>query len=321
MTELVSLAESMELLSPLRDAEGLCAYIRECGCDGAEFIYCAPGAGGIATPEAAVGYHLMFYPEWIGFFLHDEDYIKRHFGTWETAYGYYRCKTAADYIDLLRLDMDRAQALGARYAVFHVSDVSGEEILTRRFEHTDAQVIETSAALLNAAMHGRGYTFRLLLENLSTPGMTLVDPHETERMLGLVEYANTGIMLDTGHLMCTNLALRNEAEAFEYVSDAVKRHGELAKLIYGVHLHKSVTGDVVRDMLSRRITPESGFYERFAQSYAWVRRIDPHLPVSDPAARAFIELVGPEYLVHELSADDLDAKRSAVLAQRAALGF
>lgn len=311
----------MELLAPLRNAEGLRRYIADCGCSGAEYIYCAPGAEGIAGADTAIGYHLMFYPEWIGFFRHDDAYIARHFGSWDTAYGYYRCKTAAEYVDMLRADMDRAEALGARYAVFHVSDVSGMEILSQRFEHSNAEVIEASAELLNAALDGRAYSFRLLLENLSTPGMTLTDPRETERMLRLVRYANTGIMLDTGHLMCTKPSLQNEKEAFEYVSNTVKRHGALAKLICGVHLHKSVTGAAVRELRSLSVAPEAGFYARFAQSYAWVKRIDPHLPVTDPAARALIELVQPEYLVHELSADDLETKRRAVKAQRAALGF
>lgn len=295
--------------------------VSRCGCDGVEAIRCAPYCDGAIPSGLIEGYHLMFYPDWVGFFQEDDAYITRHFGHREAAERYYGCKTPDDYVRLIRDDMDRAERLCARYAVFHVSDVSSGEILSYRYEHTNGEVIRASAELINAAMFGRDYHFTLLLENLFTPGMTLADPRETELMLSLTDYKNTGIMLDTGHLMCTDTRLGSEDEAIKYVIDTVRRHGALGDRFRGVHLHRSVTGSVVRELLSLRLTPDDDFYKAFAQSYAWVQRIDSHKPVESAAARDLIEFVEPEYIVHELAAANACEKLAAVAKQRAALGF
>ena len=210
--------------------------------------------------------------------------------------------------------------MGVEYAVFHVSDVSNEEIFDYKWEHTNAEVIDATAELLNYVMKGRDYHFKLLLENLFTPGMTLADPRETERMLDALDYENNGLLLDTGHLMSTNLELRDEEQAIEFAKETVRRHGELAGYFRGMHLHKSLSADTVREMFSLHIVPEKEFYACFAQSYEWILKIDRHQPFSSPSVLSLIDLVEPDYLVHEVSAPNREAKTRAVLAQMRALG-
>lgn len=295
--------------------------IAACGCAGAEAIYCAPYTEALKGASAVMGYHLMFYPDWIGFFRGDEDYIRRNYGTREVMEGYFRCKTPDEYVMRLRADMDMAERLHARYAVFHVSDVSSREILSFSFEHTNREIIKASAELLNRAMAGREYHFTLLLENLFTPGMTLVDPAQTELALSLVNYSDVGIMLDTGHLMITNPALKTEREAWGYVCGIIKKHGALKKHISGLHIHKSLAGDAISALIREKPVIEKDFYAAFAQSYDWILRIDRHLPACDPAARDVLELAAPKYIVHELAAADAPAKLAAVSEQRRALGM
>ena len=57
-------------------------------------------------------------------------------------------------------------------------------------------------------------------------------------------------MLDTGHLMHTNLELRTQEEAIDYVLEQVQRQEELAGYIRGIHLNQSLTGEFVKEYLS-----------------------------------------------------------------------
>lgn len=320
MYNIVNIVSNDDWLKEYRDSDDLRSFIGGCLCDGAEAIRCLPDGSGKVTPDLLKGCHLMFYPNWVDFWRGNETYLKKHFGSREVWEGYYRCKTPEEYAEMIRADMDWAEEMGAEYAVFHVSDVSNEEIFDYKWEHTNTEVIDATAELLNYVMRGRGYHFKLLLENLFTPGMTLTDPHETERMLSALDYENKGLLLDTGHLMSTNLDLENEDEALDYVLSTVRRHGELARYIRGMHLHQSVTGACVREMFAQNIVPERDFYASFAQSYAWILKIDRHLPFTSPRVRELIDLVQPDYLVHELAAPDRDAKTKAVLRQMKALG-
>jgi len=320
MYHIVNIVANDDWLKEYRDSEDMWDFIRGCRCDGAEVIRCQPDTTGIIKPEMTLGCHLMFYPNWVDFWHGNETYLKKHFGTREVWEGYYLCKTPDEYAAMVRADMDYAEGMGVKYAVFHVSDVSNEEIFDYKWEHTNNEVIDATAELLNFVMKGRDYHFKLLLENLFTPGMTYTDPRETERMLSKLDYENKGLLLDTGHLMSTNLELRNEDEAIDYVLDTVRRHGSLAKYIRGMHLHQSVTGDTVREMFAQHIVPEKDLYKCFAQSYAWILKIDRHLPYTSPRVGEIIDLVQPDYLVHELAAPDRGAKTQAVLSQMRALG-
>lgn len=51
-------------------------------------------------------------------------------------------------------------------------------------------------------------------------------PEMTRRLLDQIHYPKKGIMLDTGHLMHTNLELRTEEEAIGYILEKIKAHGE-----------------------------------------------------------------------------------------------
>lgn len=321
MTNIINVVSEDNWLSSFKDSSDMRAYIKECGCDKVEYIRCPPDTTGIITKDMVEGAHLAFYPNWVDFYHQNEDYLYRHFGSKEVWEGYYMCKTPEDYIKYIEADMAYAQSMGVKYAVFHVSDVSNEEMFTYNWEHSNTEVIKTTAELLNTVMKGKEYSFTLLLENLFTPGMDFTNPKETELMLSLVDYENKGIMLDTGHLMSTNLDITTEAEGFKYVMSKVREHGELAKYIKGCHLHKSVSGEYTKAMLKKNIVPKKDFYECFAQSYDVVLHIDRHENATAKEARELIDLVSPEYLVHELSAKTRETKKEAVRTQLATLGM
>ena len=210
--------------------------------------------------------------------------------------------------------------MGAEYAVFHINDVSNEEVLTYEWEHTNREVIVAAAEIINELTRGRNYHFKLLLENLFTPGMTLLNPNETELMLNLVNYENKGIVMDTGHLMCAPQNIIEEEQGIDFVLQTVKNHGELAKYIKALHLHQSTTGNFVADLKTRNIIPEKDFYALWAQSYNVILNIDQHRPFTSPRVQEILELVKPEFVCHEISAKNRADKLEKVLVQMKALG-
>jgi len=205
--------------------------------------------------------------------------------------------------------------------VLHVSDVSIEEGYTYRWLHGDEDVIDAACELANALFRGVGDGPALLLENQWWPGFTFTEPGKTERLLRGIDYKNKGILLDTGHLMNTNTALKTQAEGADYILRMIEAHGSLAEHIRGMHLHYSLSGDYVREHTGFMPDTLPGDYNgRFAASYAQhILKIDRHLPWSDVSVRRVVERAKPDWLTHELSVSGREALAQAVGAQRRAL--
>lgn len=308
-------------LKEYKDRADMDSFINECKCDGVEVIRGGDDDTDIYCPENVVGVHLYFYPNWLDFWNNDVESLERHFGSREIWENYYRATNREEFLKPYQADMDYAEAMGVEYAVFHINDVSNEEILNYEWEHTNKQVITAAAEIINELTRGRNYHFRLLLENLFTPGMMLLNPSETELMLSLVDYENKGIVMDTGHLMCAPQNITNEEQGIDFVLNTVKKHGELAHYIKALHMHKSTTGDYVAELKKQTIIPEKDFYDRWAQAYNVILNIDRHQPFTNPRAQEIIDLVQPEFVCHELSAKTRAEKLEKVLIQMKTLGI
>ena len=141
------------------------------------------------------------------------------------------------------------------------------------------------------------------------------------RLLDAVVYGNKGIMLDTGHLMNANPALTSQAQGAAWIGEMLDAHGPLCRYIRGVHLHQSLSGPYVRAQTGTLPALPKDYLERFSISYGHILRIDTHSPWTDPSVRALVERIGPEFLVHELSAPNRAARARALALQTRALGF
>ena len=319
LLQTVNFVNEERSLAPFADAATIRAYIASCGVDGLEPIRCGEEPRGLLQPDMVTGVHLVFYSDWVDFWRGDEAKLRYKFGSREVLRQLYLCEDREGFVAQFRADMDWAQRMGARYAVFHVSDVSVDEGLSYRWEHTDREVIDASCELLNLLTDGQDYDFELLLENLWWPGFRFTDPATTEYLLGRVHYPKTGILLDTGHLMNTNRAIRSQAEGCAYIRRCLDAHGSLAKLVRGVHLHQSVSGAYVEEALKHVPPHDPDYFRSFASSYEHIRRIDTHRPFTDPAVRELVERIDPAYLTHELAARGYEEKRAVTLAQKALL--
>ena len=176
MYRLINAVSENSILSQYENSAALEEYYRSCGCDGLEVIRCGEDDRKIVTPDMVVGCHLVFYSDWVDFWLGREDRLKYKFGSDDVIRQMYMCDNRDDFIAQFKADMDYAQRMGAKYAVFHVSDVSIDEGYTYTWEHTDKEVIDASIEMLNICTDGADYSFELLLENLWWKGFSFTDP-------------------------------------------------------------------------------------------------------------------------------------------------
>ena len=319
MVELISLPLSRAVLAGYGGGEGLRREVGSLGCQGIEGIWAGEDLSEELPPGLVPGYHLTFFPDWLDFFREDRTALLRKYGSLEAVRSFYGGWGADCLLALYRADLDRARSLGARYVVFHVSDVSVEEGYTYRWLHTDREVIDASAQIVNALLED-GDSFDFLMENQWWPGLTLTDPEETSHLLEDVRYPRKGLLLDTGHLMNTDPSLGSEEEGVAYLHRMLDRHGVLCRYIRGIHLHQSLSGGYVRahtGALPPDLPEDS--VERFGVSYGHILRIDQHRPWTSPRIRTVVDRLRPPYLTHELAADGPEDRRAAVLRQRRTL--
>ena len=320
MRELVSFPVYAESLAEYAGMDELVQSVRTLGCDGIEAIWGGDDTWKMLPPGFASGYHLIFYPDWLDFWRGDEKALVQKFGSREAYTSFYGGADRQTLVEQYRADLARAAALHVRYAVYHVSDVSIEEGYTYRWLHSDESVIDAAAELINEAVGEREPPFPILVENQWWPGFRFTDPRLTQRLLSALRFENKGILLDTGHLMNTNTALRSQREGANYLLKMLEAHGSLSKSIKAVHLHQSLSGEYVRahtGMLPEVLAPD--YITRFGDSYGHILQIDRHMAWTDPCVRELVERIAPDFLTHELSSRTRASREKDVTIQRAAL--
>lgn len=288
------------------DSRDLQCFYKDRGLDGLELMLDMENPFPEIIPrDDVVGVHLRMFPYWLDLWKGNQTALLENFGTEEALLSFYGGigGRGAIYRRLER-ELWEAEALGAQYVVFHVSDVSFVEAWDRRFIHGDAEVIDTACTLINELLDVGGYTFDFLVENLWWPGFTMTDPWLTKRLLDGIHYEHKGIMLDVGHLLHTNLELSDMDQSVRYVKKMLERHKGLIHEIKGIHLHQSLTGDYVKAMLvgySRETVSDQGF---FWKTMGHVYNMDTHQPWVDGDFMSIIKAVDPKYLVLEFVTAD-----------------
>ncbi len=288
--------------------------------DGIELTCFEEDSRGIVPEERVTGIHMNCLPCWVDFWRGDMDACVREFDDPATVRAVFGGDRPEALLRHYRRDLAAAKRYGAEYVVFHVCDSSAEETFTGRSRHTDAEVIDASAELLNELFRGGEDGPWLLLENLWYAGHRFTDPEMTARLLDRVRYPKTGLMLDTGHLLHTRADLATQADGVRYIEAMLDLHGDLAKRIRGVHLNQSLTGSVIRETQAHPPKPAATYPERTAQLFEYVFAIDRHEPFTCEGVRELIGRIGPDYLTYELISRDLKEHRALLRAQRAVFG-
>ena len=287
--------------------------------DGIEFMLCAPWDRTMFPAAYIKGIHLMFWPSWLDFWRGDRAALIEEFGSEEKIRAYYGSLYVGDWIAAWKENLRRAAECEPEYLVFHVAHNRTSEMYERRFFLSDEDVIRATIELVHEIAAEIPKGCKLLFENLWWPGLTFRQPHLAALLLEHVNYTDTGFMLDTGHLMNTNLNLKSEAEGAAYVLKVYRELGEVGRRIYGVHLHQSLSGMYTREMMRRHQGTHRSLSWREGMDY--VLHVDRHEPFRTEAARWILDTIQPDYLVHEFlqySRTDLDQK---LRTQRFALGY
>ena len=195
MLETVSFPAYADGLAEYENPEDIICHCRQMGLDGVETIWGDDDTIDTLPDGFSLGHHLTFFPDWLDFWRGDEKALLRKFGSREAYTAIYGGTDAETLLNLYRKDLAKAERLGAKYVVFHVSDVSVEECYTYEWEHSHREVLEASIEVLNILFGEKDYPFTLLVENQWWPGFTFTSPEETDHLLRGIRHENKGIML------------------------------------------------------------------------------------------------------------------------------
>jgi hypothetical protein len=288
---------------------------------GLEMIQDTQWNGGIIPPSMIIGLHMRFWPIWLDFWRKDKEELMRQFGDEASFTHYYGGNSRDSIMKYYRNEIKTACDMGAEYIVFHVSHVQLEHCYNYRFTYNDNEIIEAFIEMVNELMDGVDAKFNLLLENQWWPGLTFLDKRVAARLMEGIKYSNKGFMLDIGHMMNTNLELKAEGEAVEYILEVLENLEELYVYILGIHLNSSLSGEYVKKQIQggTDYNPKESFFNRYLNAFGHISKIDRHVPLMHPSIKKVIEFVKPEYLVYEFITDSFEELEQYVETQNETL--
>ena len=275
------------------------------GFDGVELLCYAPDLRNIIPKERVIGIHMSYYPYWFDFWRGDKEALIREFDSMEACEKYYGGTSKDAMIKRFRKDLEYAKKYEAEYVVFHVADATIHESYTRKFRHSDEEVIDAVCEVIDEVFAGEDGSIALLFENLWLAGLTFTDPLISKRLLDGVKYPNKGFLLDTGHLMHMNTKLATQEEGLQYIHEMLDLHGDLAGAIRGVHLHQSLTGEYAEQMMANPPPSDLPYQERNIQSFYHAVGVDKHELFTCEGVHELIDRIAPDYLTFEFFSKDL----------------
>lgn len=293
---------------------------------GVELIQCGPLDQEALDKKLIKGVHLRYYPIWLDFWKDDKEELIKQFGSEEAIKSFYGDHGKEGLIKTYRDELNFAKEVGAKYIVFHVAHVQLPHTFDYKFTYSSEEVIEYTIDFLNKVLDGFEADFYFLFENLWWPGLNLLDITLAERLINEVNFKNKGFMLDTAHLMNTNININSEEEGIDYILENLKALGDLKKYIKGIHFNLSLSGPYLRKKLqepSPYKEPKNmdEFYENFKLAYDHIFNIDWHKPFKSKRAKEILEEINPEFLVYEFSAKTSEELEEYIETQHKALGF
>lgn len=286
--------------------------------DGIELMHLEEDVAGLLTTDMVVGYHMVMPEYWLDFWRGDLDKCILEFDTLENVRAHYHGDTPDALIQMVRNEYENAITYGAEYAVIHVSNASIFEEISGRYNYTDEEVIDGFSELVNSAIPSNAANDSpwLLMENLWQPGLNFKDPEMTARLLESVHYPKKGIMLDTGHLMHIEPALRTQKEAVQFIHNRLDTHGELCSYIKGVHLNQSLSGNVLERYMKRPPLLAKTYEERMDQLFEYVFQVDRHQPFVDEGVAELIGRIDPLYMTLEFISNNLEEHQDMLRRQK-----
>ncbi|WP_303006273.1 TIM barrel protein [Romboutsia ilealis] len=267
------------------------------------------------------GVHLMHYPVWLDFWNEDEDGIFEEFNSKEDIINYYGKLDKKVIVDKYREEIKIAEKLNAEYAVFHVSNVRTKHCFNYEFTYTDKEVVDATIEIVNEIFRGLNTNITILFENLWWPGLRMTDQELVKYFIENIEYEHKGFMLDTGHLLNTNLDINTEEEGIDYLIETVKNLGDMKEFIKGIHLSKSLSGKYVKNQIEKYKKIEIDSNKANNEIIYHILKIDEHKPFTNNKINNLIEMINPKYLVYEFITTSLEELSNFIKTQNKVLGL
>ncbi len=315
-------------LNWFKDKEDLRQYYEAYDLNGLEVIRAGEPDQGKIVPDMVNGVHLYFHIFWMDWWLGHYDRLDEEFDSREQWIEYFGGMDRSSYLDSLRSDLEYAEEMGAKYVVFHVSEVTLRESYVYKYRYSNEEVIDAALDVINALMDEREYPFDFLVENLWWSGLTMKDVDLTRRLVEGIHAERKGILLDTGHYMNTNDALETEEDALQYLNAMIDRYEEAGMLHWfkGMHLQLSLGGAYVKqqkkDWAAHPMNfDDVPFYELFRLAYEHACCIDLHQPFEGAGVREIVERLNPEYITFELSMKSREEYAHFLDVQSKAMGW
>ena len=262
--------------------------------------------------ELTIGVHLEYWSYWIDFWWNNQQRLDYIFESNEEKKHYYKAQNIYEWIEYIKKNITLALNLKPQYLVWHVSEANVQEIFTYNFYYNDRQVLLATSEVFNEVAKIIPDNVLILFENLWWPGLRLNSMENVVYFFEKLKHNNVGIMLDTGHLMNTNINLTSELEASIFIKDIVNNLGSFASLIKGVHLNCSLSGQYQKKFIEQQFK-----FCEFDKNRLWehIIKIDKHEIFQTKAPSFLIDYIQPQYVVHELAYDNLILLRNKIMAQ------
>lgn len=262
--------------------------------------------------ELTIGVHLEYWSYWIDFWWNNQQRLDYIFESNEEKKHYYKVQNIYEWIEYIKKNITLALNLKPQYLVWHVSEANVQEIFTYNFYYNDRQVLLATSEVFNEVAKIIPDNVLILFENLWWPGLRLNSMENVVYFFEKLKHNNVGIMLDTGHLMNTNINLTSELEASIFIKDIVNNLGSFASLIKGVHLNCSLSGQYQKKFIEQQFK-----FCEFDKHRLWehIIKIDKHEIFQTKAPSFLIDYIQPQYVVHELAYDNLILLRNKIMAQ------
>lgn len=318
------------MLDRYKDSEDIKNACRKGGLNGLEVILTGESDQGKILPEMVNGVHMFFHIFWMDYWRGDYDRLDREFDSREQWVEYYGGQDREVYLDFLRRDLQYAEKMGAKYVVFHVSEVTLRESYVYQYKYTDEEVIDASLEVINTLLDEHEYPFDFLVENLWWSGLDMKTPALTRKLVEGIHSDRKGIMLDLGHYMNTSSDLKTPEDAVAYVHAMLDAHEAegipITDWIKGIHLQLSLGGEYVKkqkeDWKTNPLDFEQyPFYDLYQMAYAHACNIDLHQPFLGEGVKELIERINPRYVTEEFQQNSREEYEEFVDAQGKLLGY
>jgi hypothetical protein len=295
--------------------EDLQEYVNDNKLDGVELLIGYDEPENDIPKELVKTIHLPFWVTWLDVWKNGEDAVKKYYPNIAPDHLKYCCGgfNQQEMIKNQKKLWDYAALFQPKHAVMHAAHVELEHAFSRDFTYTNLEVLENFASLLNRTAKEYNSSeppINIAIENLWWPGLDLLYPAQVDDFASRLEFDNWSFLLDTGHLMNTNIGLRCEDEAVDYVLERYSRLSKDARdRMKSIHLNLSLSGEYQTKQLLEGLPEEwekKSFSEKYTTARNHVLKIDQHLAFKSERVRDIIHEIKPEVVIHEFITKDMN---------------